>query len=164
MVVADTSNTIPGDNEPADIDPAFDVVEDFARQLDELCATTAQLDTYSDDDADDDAQVPFGYEQLPQDGDDGTSSDDNDDNDDQESQENTNMMESPLNASNAEPLELRVDPNDNIPQPTSDLILGIMKNITLPDHAIPDWAKSIPESSWMPVLKPKNDDNVNGKE
>ena len=134
-----------------------------------MCATTAQLDTYSDDD---DAQVPFGYEQLPQDGDEDVSSDDNDL---PNSQTDTNMMDCALDApetpSNAAPFELRVDPNDNIPQrkpirppwhtfhlctmplmvrasrhfnfflrkcaATSDLIMGIMKNITLPDHAIP---------------------------
>ncbi|ORZ04776.1 hypothetical protein BCR42DRAFT_398562 [Absidia repens] len=143
-----------------------DVVENFARQLDELCATTEDLCTS------DDEMVPFGYEQLPQeDEDDGTDEiDEFDYNDNVKNADSALPCHSNVSTTDMSvldeddvdrrelvlpitaPLTISLDRNEAIPEETSTLIKDIMKKCELPDRAIPDWAKSIPESSWMPKM------------
>ncbi|CAO3588728.1 unnamed protein product [Absidia cylindrospora] len=139
-----------------------DVVESFARQLDELCATTESLCTS------DDETIPFGYEQLPQeDEDDGTVEiDEFDYNDIAKEVDGLHSYASVKDISVLDEgdvdrfreqvlpvtstLTISLDRNESIPEETSALIKDIMKKCELPNRAIPDWAKSIPESSWMP--------------
>ncbi|CAO3610967.1 unnamed protein product [Cunninghamella blakesleeana] len=130
---------------------------------------TAHLHTSNDDDDDDDDSfVPFGYEQLPQDEEEGfgvLNSEDEDYNEEElinndiklegtelsMSQNDQQQIED--NLSTIKPLIVRLDSSEKISTETSDLIMNIMKNVNLPDHAKPSWAKEIPESMWMPKME-----------
>ncbi|KAF1804030.1 hypothetical protein FB192DRAFT_1370886 [Mucor lusitanicus] len=136
-------------------DMTEDIVEDFARQLDEVVriqdAMDAEVDAVqeqqsqtndSDQDDDDDDRM-FGYQQLPQ--------DDNDDDehmygqlasDDDDEDENQGDIK--------DPLQIDVAEADQLQPETSDLIKSIMSNIKLSEDAIPEWAKKIPEEAWLP--------------
>ena len=47
-------------------------------------------------------------------------------------------------------LELAFDPSLEMPQQDIDLIKSTMASLDIP---APDWAKVIPEESWLPVFK-----------
>ncbi|KAI8096961.1 uncharacterized protein BX664DRAFT_70088 [Halteromyces radiatus] len=134
--------------------------------LESLCATTMDMNTSDDED------IPFGYEQLPQDDNQDDDNDDDDDNMDDPNQQinsqnsidysyHTMEDEESMNdidlqshvAVETKPLTISLNPEDSISKETSNMILNIMKNIELPDSAVPDWAKAIPESSWIPKVK-----------
>ncbi|KAI9137965.1 hypothetical protein BKA69DRAFT_835923 [Paraphysoderma sedebokerense] len=57
------------------------------------------------------------------------------------------------------PIEIKkseiVNSNVELEDETVDLIKNIMTGIVLPDSAIPDWAKIIPEEKWMPKIVPE---------
>ncbi|KAI9365216.1 hypothetical protein BD770DRAFT_406462 [Pilaira anomala] len=121
-------------------DLSTDIVEDFARQLDEV------VRIQSDDDEDEDN---FGYAMLPQDEDD---------------EEGTNMYQALESDEEEEdvqdiqdPFTIEVSSSDSLNPETTDLIKSIMANIQLSDEAIPEWAKKIPESAWLPRVNPKTD-------
>ncbi|CAO3614245.1 unnamed protein product [Mucor fragilis] len=117
-----------------------DIVEDFARQLDEVVRIQDAMDAAvdevqeqqsqaNDSDEEDDDDCMFGYQQLPQDDDDDenmygqlASEDDDDD-------ENQGDIK--------DPLEIAVAEADQIQPETSDLIKSIMSNIKLSEDAIP---------------------------
>ncbi|KAI9301467.1 hypothetical protein BJ944DRAFT_243244 [Cunninghamella echinulata] len=180
MAVSDKNENIDNiQNESEDSDnqdhldqyPGVDIVEDFARQLDELCMNAPHLQ--DDEDDDEDGDIPFGYEQLPQDEEGFGALNSDDDYNNEEEEENINKKDTMLENSDIimneieqqqqtiDPSTLKsftiaVDTSEKLPTETSDLIMNIMKNIDLPDHAIPLWAKNIPESKWMPKLKENN--------
>ncbi|SAM00612.1 hypothetical protein [Absidia glauca] len=129
-----------------------DPVENFARQLDELCAATKDLSPSEDEDED----IPFGYEQLPQEDEEESGDNDNDDAEEVENAEMHNLKDDSDEVSvrsTASPLVLSLDPDESISEETSTLIKDIMKRIQVPGHAVPEWAKHIPESSWIPIVK-----------
>ncbi|OAD08143.1 hypothetical protein MUCCIDRAFT_76938 [Mucor lusitanicus CBS 277.49] len=126
-------------------DMTEDIVEDFARQLDEEvdAVQEQQSQTNDSDQDDDDDDRMFGYQQLPQ--------DDNDDDehmygqlasDDDDEDENQGDIK--------DPLQIDVAEADQLQPETSDLIKSIMSNIKLSEDAIPEWAKKIPEEAWLP--------------
>ncbi|GBB99677.1 hypothetical protein RclHR1_00360026 [Rhizophagus clarus] len=85
----------------------------------------------------DENYVPFGYEVLPQD-------------DEEDVQENNDIAFQ----QEGRPKVLHIYTNDQEKIPDDDLavINSIMKNIKLPDTSIPEWAKSIPEEAWLPIV------------
>ncbi|CAG8456320.1 15132_t:CDS:2 [Acaulospora morrowiae] len=87
-------------------------------------------DNYEDDD--EECLEPFGYELLSQDDDD----------------------ENHLTPEN---LQIYTSEVERIPDDDLAVINSIMKNIQIPDSAIPEWAKVIPEEAWLPVI-------INGNE
>ncbi|KAL9553017.1 hypothetical protein MBANPS3_003482 [Mucor bainieri] len=133
-----------------------DIVEDFARQLDEVVriqdAMDAEVDQVQEqqsqandsDEDDDDGDRMFGYQQLPQD----------DDDDYEENMYGQLASEDEDNDGNEgdikDPLQIDVAEADQIQPETSDLIKSIMSNIKLSEEAIPEWAKKIPEEAWLP--------------
>ncbi|CAO3621573.1 unnamed protein product [Cunninghamella echinulata] len=182
MVVSDKNENIDNiQNESEDSDnqdhldqyPGVDIVEDFARQLDELCMNAPHVPDDDDDDEDEDEDeednVPFGYEQLPQDEEGFGVLNSEDDYNNEEEEEDINKKDTMLensdvimndieqqqinDSSTLKSFTIAVDTSEKLPTETSDLIMNIMKNIDLPDHAIPLWAKNIPESKWMPKLE-----------
>ncbi|CAG8592343.1 9052_t:CDS:2 [Funneliformis mosseae] len=50
-------------------------------------------------------------------------------------------------------LQIHTTEQEKIPEDDLTIINSIMKNIKLPDSAIPEWAKSIPEEAWLPITK-----------
>ncbi|KAI8328191.1 hypothetical protein BC941DRAFT_445438 [Chlamydoabsidia padenii] len=96
-------------------------------------------------------EIPFGYEQLPQDdtdhddGDNWANQDDGDGDVDVEVVHTNSVAQT-----RSSPLILTLNPEESISKETSTLIKDIMKTIQIPSHAVPDWAKTIPESSWIP--------------
>ncbi|KAG1465993.1 hypothetical protein G6F55_000774 [Rhizopus delemar] len=102
-----------------------DVVEEFARQLEEVVHIE-----------DEDNDSFFGYQQLPQDEEDGWEPLESDNEEEEETQG---------------PLNIRLDSSQKIDAETSDLIKAIMSKIEISN--VPEWAKSIPESSWMPNVQ-----------
>ncbi|KAI8322773.1 hypothetical protein GQ54DRAFT_297172 [Martensiomyces pterosporus] len=48
------------------------------------------------------------------------------------------------------PIEVRIDSKNRMPAEHIDQIKGIMAGIQISDQAIPEWAKRVPESAWMP--------------
>ncbi|ORX60622.1 hypothetical protein DM01DRAFT_1371177 [Hesseltinella vesiculosa] len=115
------------------VDGIGDPVEDFARQLDELIISNAGMAGTSDSDDNIDDEIPFGYEQLPQD------DDSNDEGGSSEFQDPgyTETDHDYLAEIPSQPITVSLDPAQDITQGTSELIKDIMKNITLPDNAIP---------------------------
>ncbi|CEP14314.1 hypothetical protein [Parasitella parasitica] len=138
-----TSNSI-SSNDDVDVvlttaEMTEDIVEDFARQLDQVVRIQDMMveefqevreQQQLDDSDQDDEKVIFGYQQLPQDdvdnGFDQLASDD-----DEEKQDEVNQ------ASIKESLKLEVAASDQLKPETSDLIKSIMSNIRLSDEAIP---------------------------
>ncbi|GAA5803627.1 hypothetical protein EDC94DRAFT_585261 [Helicostylum pulchrum] len=115
-------------------DMRVDIVEEFARQLDEV------VRIQSDEEEDDDDFDNFGYEPLPQD-------------DDEDMYQQLESDEEDAQ----DPLNIDVDSSASLKPETSDLIKSIMANIQLSDEAVPDWAKKIPESAWLPRVNQKKD-------
>ncbi|KAL1935093.1 hypothetical protein VTP01DRAFT_4233 [Rhizomucor pusillus] len=119
---------------------------ELPERLREAC--NVDTDANSDDDEDDELEgVPFGYEQLPQDEDEGVSLDQDDQQD--------RVLEAP---------SITLDKSEELPEETANTIKSIMSKIQIPESAIPDWAKDIPESEWMPQLvftsKEQKDDHA----
>lgn len=104
-----------------------DQVEEFTRKLE---VVHIESDTEEEEEE-------FGYHQLPQDEDEGWEALESDN-------EETN-----------EPMQIELDPSHKIDSETCDLIKSIMSKVQLSEQAIPDWAKQIPESSWMPRTEEK---------
>ncbi|KAI8139497.1 hypothetical protein BJV82DRAFT_244883 [Fennellomyces sp. T-0311] len=123
----------------------------FDTQHSVVCSIAAPQDNH-DQDSDSFSldQVPFGYEQLAQDEDEGVSL-----SEDEEDEQNP-VVEAPPT--------LALDKSEEIPEDTANQIKSIMSNIQLPDHAIPEWAKSIPESMWLPRYKIEDTDTDTTKE
>ncbi|ORZ03929.1 hypothetical protein BCR43DRAFT_510926 [Syncephalastrum racemosum] len=127
--------------------PEEDVVEDFARQLEEVCRLADSHthrgggmeesdNDWSDNEDEDQDMTTLGYQQLPV-----------SDNEDSESEQS--MTEEPQELVRPAPT-IQLAPEDKIPDDTVDEIKSIMSKIQLPQEAIPEWAKSIPESMWLP--------------
>ncbi|KAL7318067.1 hypothetical protein PS15m_004339 [Mucor circinelloides] len=130
-----------------------DIVEEFARQLDEVVRIQNAMDeevdevqeqsqvNVSDEDDDDDDDCMFGYQQLPQDDDEENMYGQlaSEDDDDEENQVDIK-----------DPLQIEVAEADQLQPETFDLIKSIMSNIKLSEEAIPEWAKKIPEEAWLP--------------
>ncbi|CAG8571959.1 10401_t:CDS:2 [Gigaspora rosea] len=49
-------------------------------------------------------------------------------------------------------LQIRASDQEKISDDDVAVISSIMKNIKLPDSAVPEWAKVIPEEAWLPVI------------
>ncbi|CAG8608310.1 2279_t:CDS:2 [Acaulospora morrowiae] len=96
-------------------------------------------DNYEDED--EECLEPFGYELLSQD-------------DDVLSQTDELQDENHLTPEN---LQIYTSEEERIPDDDLTAINSIMKNIQIPDSAIPEWAKVIPEEAWLPVI-------INGNE
>ncbi|KAI9023863.1 hypothetical protein CLU79DRAFT_121511 [Phycomyces nitens] len=134
-----------------------DVVEDFARQLEAVCLNSRNdhdngaMDLDSDDNSDNDMDAPFGYEQIPQD-DQGYGQLESEDEEEDHAQRDTiETIKEELAQVKAPTLVL--GKSDQVPEDTLALIKSIMGNIELSKDAMPDWAKSIPESAWLPQIK-----------
>ncbi|KAI8095258.1 hypothetical protein BDF21DRAFT_405534 [Thamnidium elegans] len=115
-------------------DMRADIVEEFARQLDEV------VRIQSDDEEEEDDFDNFGYEPLPQD-------------DEEDMYQQLESDEEDVQG----PLHIEVESLASLKPETSDLIKSIMTNIQLSDEAVPDWAKKIPESAWLPRVNQKKD-------
>ncbi|KAI9313560.1 hypothetical protein BX666DRAFT_709784 [Dichotomocladium elegans] len=114
-----------------------DVVEEFARQLEQAKVDNDSDGSISGDEGD---EIPFGYEQLPQDEDEGVSLSD-------ETEETSSL---PMEHFEAPSLAL--PPAEEISEDTANTIRTIMSTIQLSDRGIPEWARNIPESMWLPKL------------
>lgn len=112
-----------------------DIVEDFARQLDQVVRLQQQDE---DDEQDEDG---FGYQQLPQEEEDMYQPLESDEEEEDEQIETVDIQG---------PLDIEIDPSTRLNPETSDLIKSIMTNIQLSNDAIPEWAKKVPESAWLP--------------
>ncbi|KAI9268336.1 hypothetical protein BDA99DRAFT_558492 [Phascolomyces articulosus] len=150
-----------------ELGPEHDVVEDFARQLEKVCAISPSMTTHHQDENDngyttiqdqesDDHdsvmdQVPHGYQQLAQDEDEGVSLIEDEEGEQQEEEYRVQQLQDPLRVS--------LDKSEEIPEDTANTIKSIMKNIQMPDHAVPDWAKAIPESMWLPKYQQQSQEN-----
>ncbi|CEG85071.1 hypothetical protein RMATCC62417_18803 [Rhizopus microsporus] len=88
---------------------------------------TRQIEEVVQIDSDNESTISFGYQLLPQ--------------DDEEEEEEMK-----------EAMEIELDPKDELDAKTCDFIKSIMSRIELKEEAIPDWAKTIPESAWMPKI------------
>ncbi|CAB4401140.1 uncharacterized protein OCT59_001872 [Rhizophagus irregularis] len=82
--------------------------------------------------------VPFGYEALPQ------------DDEEEDVQENNDFAFQ--QEERPKVLQIHTNDQDKIPDDDLAVINSIMKNIKLPDTSIPEWAKSIPEEAWLPII------------
>ncbi|KAJ1965220.1 hypothetical protein GGI12_000908 [Dipsacomyces acuminosporus] len=51
------------------------------------------------------------------------------------------------------PMEVSIDSKSRMPKEHIDQIKSIMAGIQISDHAIPEWAKRVPESAWAPKRK-----------
>ncbi|CEI95638.1 hypothetical protein RMCBS344292_09818 [Rhizopus microsporus] len=92
---------------------------------------TRQIDEVVQIDSDNESTISFGYQLLPQD-------------DEEEEEEEIK-----------EAMEIELDPKDELDAKTCDFIKSVMSRIELKEEAIPDWAKTIPESAWMPKIVKK---------
>ncbi|GAA5809740.1 hypothetical protein MFLAVUS_003153 [Mucor flavus] len=117
-------------------DMRADIVEEFARQLDKV----VRIQSDDDEEEEEDDFDNFGYEALPQD-------------DDEDMYQQLESDEEDVQ----DPLHIEVDSSASLKPETSDLIKSIMANIQLSDEAVPDWAKKIPESAWLPCVNQKKD-------
>ncbi|KAI8882323.1 hypothetical protein K501DRAFT_251561 [Backusella circina FSU 941] len=126
-----------------------DIVEEFARQLDQIVRIQDEQELYTEPMNDDDDSVDYddmGYQQLPQ---------DDNDNDgfyppiesDDEEEDAVDMRA---------PVSIKISPSQTMDPGTTDLIKSIMNNISLPEESIPDWARRIPESAWFPRVSDEN--------
>ncbi|KAI9261708.1 hypothetical protein BY458DRAFT_515692 [Sporodiniella umbellata] len=109
-----------------------DIVELETEQIKEF---TRQLEVHIE--SDEEVEESFGYQQLPQDED-----------------ECWEQLESDNEESNG-PMQIELEPSHRIDSETCDLIKSIMSKVQLSEQAIPDWAKQIPESSWLPRTEEK---------
>ncbi|CDS12995.1 hypothetical protein LRAMOSA05179 [Lichtheimia ramosa] len=142
--------------------PSEDVVEDFARQLEQVCSITPVNPTQHSHESDSESEneIPFGYEQLAQEEDEGVSLTDEDE-DDREP-----VIDLPQGPPTLSPLEK----SEEISEDTANTIKSIMSKIKLSDQAVPDWAKAIPEDMWIPRLdnssssSNRNNDHIGSEE
>ncbi|KAL0088229.1 hypothetical protein F4703DRAFT_1501476 [Phycomyces blakesleeanus] len=107
------------------------------------------------DESDDDMDAQFGYEQIPQDeeGYGQLESDDDQDDDQHHNRDQEDTIESIENElAQVKAPTLVLDASEQVPKDTLALIKSIMGNIALSEKATPDWAKSIPESAWLPQI------------
>ncbi|KAI9473681.1 MAG: hypothetical protein EXX96DRAFT_578930 [Benjaminiella poitrasii] len=125
-----------GDDEE-DMEITTDIVEDFARQLDEIVNIRGDNNEEEEEEFNDDH---FGYQALPQD-------------EDEYHQLNSDEEDDCLNVELKEPLTIDLQPSERLSPETTDLIKSIMNNVQLSDRAIPGWAKKIPEHAWLPRVK-----------
>ncbi|KND01338.1 uncharacterized protein SPPG_03150 [Spizellomyces punctatus DAOM BR117] len=51
-----------------------------------------------------------------------------------------------------EPLTITMDKNSIIDNDDLTIIQSVMSTITIPESAIPEWAKAVPEEQWLPKL------------
>ncbi|KAF7731698.1 hypothetical protein EC973_008870 [Apophysomyces ossiformis] len=155
-----------------------DIVEDFARQLDQrlhpsdqlcyllmedfvVCISNSVIASEENSDSDDDlGEIPFGYEPLPQD-------------EEELGSEHSGEVDVDHPELSLAPVAVSLDESEIIPEgdafnksatETSELIKSIMSNIKLSPSSIPgwktlEWANKVPEALWMPqVTKPKTKD------
>ncbi|CAG8473872.1 956_t:CDS:2 [Dentiscutata erythropus] len=54
-------------------------------------------------------------------------------------------------------LQIRATDQEKISEDDVAIINSIMKNIKIPDSAVPEWAKVIPEEAWLPVILNNNE-------
>ncbi|KAI7885197.1 hypothetical protein K492DRAFT_204251 [Lichtheimia hyalospora FSU 10163] len=129
--------------------PSEDIVEDFARQLEQVCSITPASQTQEghESDSESENEIPFGYEQLAQEEDEGVSLTDEDEDDDREQ-----VIDLPQGPPTLSPLEK----SEEISEDTANTIKSIMSKIQLSDQAVPEWAKAIPESMWIPRVDDSN--------
>ncbi|KAK9764292.1 hypothetical protein K7432_008315 [Basidiobolus ranarum] len=61
--------------------------------------------------------------------------------------------------STTEPPVLIINPTSSarIPDADLDVIRGVMQSFALPESAVPEWAKVVPEEKWMPKLESSED-------
>ncbi|RHZ71875.1 hypothetical protein Glove_251g28 [Diversispora epigaea] len=114
-------------------------------------------DVFKDDDSDLSELEPFGYKLLNQEDDENEGEDENEDED------NDLQKSEILNLKNEIPNKLQISPSneERIPDDDLNIINSIMKNVQIPDSSIPEWAKVIPEESWLPVIINNNNNNNN---
>ncbi|KAI7891562.1 uncharacterized protein EV154DRAFT_221491 [Mucor mucedo] len=113
-------------------DMTEDIVEDFARQLEEVVRIQ--------DENEEDEEEEFGYQQLPQD-------------EDEEMYQQLQSDEEEEDDDIKDPLQIPLSESARLNPETSDLIKSIMANIQLSN--VPEWANNIPESAWLPHVKDK---------
>ncbi|KAJ3135202.1 hypothetical protein HK100_002973 [Physocladia obscura] len=87
------------------------------------------------------AYAELGYTQLADD-----DIDDDDDDDNESTQPNQQRTE-------PEPPILIAQPSDLLPEDDLNIIKSVMLGIKIPDSAVPDWAKAIPEEKWIPKVE-----------
>ncbi|KAJ1950600.1 hypothetical protein FBU59_000598 [Linderina macrospora] len=68
----------------------------------------------------------------------------------------------PQMARQIRPLEVDVAHGSRMTADHVDQIKGIMAGIHISNHGIPEWAKIVPESAWMPKRKPSSDGDSAG--
>ncbi|KAG9303448.1 hypothetical protein G9A89_013775 [Geosiphon pyriformis] len=94
-----------------------------------------------------DVYEPFGYELLSQ---------NEDENLIEDHEREMGQEEEEEDYSNITPvppiLTILENPEAKIPKDDLEAINAIMKNITIPEYAVPEWALQIPEESWLPVF------------
>ncbi|RKP08281.1 hypothetical protein THASP1DRAFT_29914 [Thamnocephalis sphaerospora] len=97
---------------------------------------------------------PFGYQPLGEAGNNGGVSDDDEFgdygyaplSDEPDAQENEDQA-----ATTVAPLVVP-PPSEPIPEADAQLIREVMARFQFPEEAVPAWAKSIPESAWLPTV------------
>ncbi|KAL1922470.1 uncharacterized protein VTP21DRAFT_10009 [Calcarisporiella thermophila] len=151
-----TLSTSDDENERLSIGEGGDVVEDFAKQLDELCLNSHSRPNPDnvDDPAEEDAAYSedpsaLGYVQLPRSDDEHSDEDDEDLN---ECNDNPIDNDESLNSSLNSPPVIKIGRDSEMNKDDLELINAVMKNIQMPESAIPEWAKAIPEEVWMPKI------------
>ncbi|RUS23250.1 hypothetical protein BC937DRAFT_89720 [Endogone sp. FLAS-F59071] len=95
----------------------------------------------SDSDFDDSELASFAYQQLPQDEDERIELQEDED------------MNGDVDAEHARPLPaitFKLPTEERISEADLAVINNVMKNFKLPDTAVPDWAKVVPEEAWLP--------------
>ncbi|KAG0164995.1 hypothetical protein DFQ30_009101 [Apophysomyces sp. BC1015] len=147
------------DNIEDDIDDRIiegDIVEEFARQLDDgllnrvqgyfllrsvvVCLHNSPNELEGDVSDDDLGEIPFGYELLPQD-------------EEEISVGHSSETELEVQETFVRTMTVSLDESEKIPEETSELIKSIMSNIKLSAKSTPDWANTIPELLWMPRVE-----------
>ncbi|KAG0185406.1 hypothetical protein DFQ28_009390 [Apophysomyces sp. BC1034] len=117
-----------------------DIVEEFARQLDDVCLHNSPNELEGDVSDDDLGEIPFGYELLPQD-------------EEEISVGHSSETELEVQETFVRTMTVSLDESEKIPEETSELIKSIMSNIKLSAKSTPDWANTIPELLWMPRVE-----------
>ncbi|TPX63690.1 hypothetical protein SpCBS45565_g06435 [Spizellomyces sp. 'palustris'] len=70
--------------------------------------------------------------------------------DETDGQSEPTMLQSQFKA--PEPLTIKMDKNSIIDNDDLTIIQSVMSTITMPESAIPEWAKEVPEEQWLPKL------------
>jgi len=133
-----SSTTSETDSEIMDVHDG-DVVEDFARRLDQIVLQQGEAtrqdsdDEYSQNDMD-----LFGYEQLPK--------DDNEDDDPLSAHSDVDTHAHFIPA----PIQFEANKDTDIPEDQAEFIKNVMSKLQLPT---PEWAKQVSEDQWLPQRK-----------